>query len=716
MKKIILFSFSICLLIIANSCSKDSNPSNSDDPNTQNPYVQNPDVAENIVLITDSNSQVVSSESDLANGVYKINFTGSVPNIVATDIIIGDAREGFLRKVTSVSANGNTLTMQTTQANMEDVFKNATIEFTTDITETTKSSNIKSQHISINYVAKGVTISGNGLEYNFSNTVLYENGPLTFKITNGTATFDPNFYFKSDYSIFRGLEFLEFKAENAILDIDCDISLNASAGISLPTFEKKLADYDTPLTFLVAGLPVKIVVNTKLVAALNASITSNVHVTTGFKNNYILSTNVKYEKDYWSGNFEVFPTLTPKPVNFSGEVNIAQNLTITPRVSVKFYGVIGPFCEPKMTEDFTFNIASPSLDRDANLKVGLDIKTGIEITIFGYNKEGFANTNSFEEIIWNSPDKIEIISGNNQTGTSGQLLTDPLKVKVADNLGNPLSFVPVYFDVNEGVGSGTVDNTSIITDADGYAEVLLTLGTAEGNQIVNVSARRADGSPITSSVYFLASSSGSNDPNDPNNPGPQNLQIISGNNQTGPAGQLLGTPIKVRATDDLGNPLSNVAVSFYVDPDEGTLSSTSDVTDANGFAEVQLTLGGVVGPHVVHIIAYNNQLHLSASFTVESASVNNNFMTITVTNLLGACDDCDLPGISWSPYGYYEVRLGYGESSNFRVSIDDPNLYLWTCSSDCIWQAYSVPIIVGASIDTDEYNPNHRKLRFTRVD
>jgi len=373
MKKIIALLFVLILI----GCSND------DSINDVNQGEQKPEIQENVVAILSENSQLISSETDLANGIYSIVFSENPPEIVANDILVGDEGEGFLRKVTSVSANGNTLTMQTTQANMEDVFKIATIEFTTDISESSGMNNGKSQELKVNYLAKGVRLSGNGLEYHFSNTVLYQEGPLTFKITNGKATFNPNFSFRSDYSPPAGLSYLNFKANNATLTIDCDISLIASAGVSLPEFSTLLANFNKKILINVAGLPIIVVINTKLVAELSASIDANIDITTGFTNKYTVTTGVKYENDNWTGTFDLISNLTPKPINMGGEVNISQNLTITPRVSVKFYGVIGPYCQPEMTEDFAYNIASPSLDWDSKLKVGLDITTGVDIVIFG---------------------------------------------------------------------------------------------------------------------------------------------------------------------------------------------------------------------------------------------------------------------------------------------------------------------------------------------
>ena len=497
MKNFLKSSLIICLLVCINSCSKSDT---NDTDNFVDSYQQNPDIAENIILIEEERTQILSTDAELLNGIYNVEFSGSVPQIITNDIIIGEEGDGFIRKVISSTVNGNTVSIKTTQANMEDVFKNATIEFTTDISESSKTSNGKTSSISqyqgmtVNYLAKGVTLNGNGLDYDFSNTVLYQGGPLTFKITNGTATFDPNFSFKSEYSLFS-LSYLDFKVDNANLAIDCDLLLNASAGVNLPTFSKTLADFDKKLRFLVGGLPVIVKINTKLVAELNAGIDASFDLTTGFTNNYTITTGVNYANDNWTGIFDYTSSLTPKPINMEGEVNIAQNFTITPKVSVMFYGVIGPYCEPAMTEDFAFNIASPFLDWDSNLKVGLDIKTGVKWDIFSFVKGDYTFPNAnFEETIWSAPESLEIVSGNNQTAEQATQLSEPLKVKVTDVLDNPMSIVPVYFNVTS--GNGTVDNQSVMTDENGFAEVIWTLGDNTETQTLDVTVKKADGTNI----------------------------------------------------------------------------------------------------------------------------------------------------------------------------------------------------------------------------
>ncbi|MFC0605860.1 hypothetical protein [Winogradskyella pulchriflava] len=494
MKKLTIF-FSILIFF---GCSNDD--SNTDE-NTDNQL--DPEVAENVVIILDDNSNLTSSESDLNNGIYNIDFASEVPEINTNDIIVGDEGEGFLRKVISVSSNGNSLSMQTTQATIDDVFNNVNIQFNTDISESSRMANPVSQRTQVNYMRQGVSFNENGLGYDFSNTVLYDDGNATFTITNGNATFDPNFSFNANYSFLGGLDFLEFKADNANLEINCDFDVTVAGSLSLPEFSETLLDYDKFLTFPVAGVPVVVVINTQLVAELNASIDTNVTWLSSWTNTFGVTTGVKYENDNWTGNFDLTAGLEVNSMDFGGQVNIAQNLTITPRASLKFYGVIGPYCQPELTEDFNFNVASPSLDWDAELKAGLNLTTGVDITIFGNTLADFSSTDSYEESIWNAPTSLTIESGNNQTADQGQLLEEPLKVKVTDALDNPMPFVPIYFSVT--AGDGNLDEESVITDENGFAQVLWTLGDNTNPQTVEATVKKANGTNIDT-VTFNANS------------------------------------------------------------------------------------------------------------------------------------------------------------------------------------------------------------------
>jgi hypothetical protein len=83
------------------------------------------------------------------------------------------------------------------------------------------------------------------------------------------------------------------------------------------------------------------------------------------------------------------------------------------------------------------------------------------------------------------------------------------------------------------------------------------------------------------------------------NHSPSNLVLVSGNTQTGTAGQALANPLVVEVTDASGNAVSGVTVNFAVTAGGGSLSATQAITTAVGTASVVWTLGPNVGPNTV---------------------------------------------------------------------------------------------------------------------
>ena len=82
-------------------------------------------------------------------------------------------------------------------------------------------------------------------------------------------------------------------------------------------------------------------------------------------------------------------------------------------------------------------------------------------------------------------------------------------------------------------------------------------------------------------------------------PEPTTLTLISGDNQTGLAGDPLIEPFVVEVRDQYGDPMEGIAVSFAVTAGGGSLSDTSIDTNANGIAQSSLTLGIDAGTNTV---------------------------------------------------------------------------------------------------------------------
>ena len=185
------------------------------------------------------------------------------------------------------------------------------------------------------------------------------------------------------------------------------------------------------------------------------------------------------------------------------------------------------------------------------------------------------------------PTTLSIISGDNQTGLTGALLANPFVVEVRDENGNPLEGVTVTFAVS--AGGGSLSDTSVDTDANGLAQSILTLGGDPGTNTIEVTVEG-----IAKAEIFNAE--GTLPP-----PIPTTLSIVSDDNQTGLTGETLADPFVVDVHDQYGDPIEGVMVTFTVLGGDGVLSTETTTTDANGRAEITLTLGTEPGGYTVEV-------------------------------------------------------------------------------------------------------------------
>ncbi len=452
----------------------------------------------NLKVIDTTVYRLVSDSLEMEQGTYRYQIIGSRKAkdlIVAENIVVGIEIDGYLRKVDEASINGNEMTLTTSDATFEDAFIEGEFSFNAGLTGKGKPALTLTR---ILYLAPGVEISPqkDGFTYNFSNLVLYEGDNVSVTIPQGHFTLDPQFNFDFKFKN-KQVKRLSFYADNAILENSLDVQLNATGSVS-KEYEKTLAKIEKYIGFMAGPVPVIVVITTKLKGKLNCSFDAAFMATTGYTNTNTVSFGVKYEYGNWQRIWNLIPETQLHPINWNGTISLGQNLTIVPEIDIKFYGVAGPYFNLPVWEQLDANLAVPEMNYDATLDVGLDGNIGAEVTIFGktlasYNKELFG----FKKNLYNSPAKLEIVSGNNQTGYVNSPLPAPLKVKVTDSKG--LTYLPsrVHFTIE--TGGGTLSETDLWTDATGFAQTSWTLGALAGEQSVKAEVFKADGTAINSS-------------------------------------------------------------------------------------------------------------------------------------------------------------------------------------------------------------------------
>ena len=138
---------------------------------------------------------------------------------------------------------------------------------------------------------------------------------------------------------------------------------------------------------------------------------------------------------------------------------------------------------------------------------------------------------------------------------------------MVDAAGNPFSRgFPITFEVTGGPANTAVSTSSTLSDVDGYASTRLTAGETIGAVQVTATADGLTGSPVTFSAAVVPGTAATMAPN-------------TGNGQVAVVGTALTTPPSVIVTDDNGDPVPDIIVTFTVASGAGSVTGAVDTTE-----------------------------------------------------------------------------------------------------------------------------------------
>ena len=178
---------------------------------------------------------------------------------------------------------------------------------------------------------------------------------------------------------------------------------------------------------------------------------------------------------------------------------------------------------------------------------------------------------------------IAIFGGNKQVGAQLTAFPLPIVVQLDDVYNNGVPGGTMTFPAPS--SSGSFSPVFAVTDSKGRAQTFYTSGTKSGALAITV----------TSGTLHQGLS-------ETVNPGPPTaLTILSGNSQKAPAGSALPAKIMAKVTDQYGNGIPGVSVTFNDGGVSGSFAASQVVTDAQGRAMVSYTLPPT--PQVVHVTA-----------------------------------------------------------------------------------------------------------------
>ncbi len=203
---------------------------------------------------------------------------------------------------------------------------------------------------------------------------------------------------------------------------------------------------------------------------------------------------------------------------------------------------------------------------------------------------------------------ITTISGGTQSTIVGAAFGTLLQAEVTDASGNPVANAPVFFSVPASGASGSLDASPLVyTNAQGIATAPeLIANHVRGSFVVTATTAGAG----SSAAFSLT-----------NTAVPAHISIMGGNKQQTVVDTSYASPLQVKVTDSSGKPISDIAVEFAVEANNGvgaTFPGSATVfTAANGVATAPaLTAGGTAGTFTVE--AWAAGLAAPAIFTLTS--------------------------------------------------------------------------------------------------
>ncbi|MBB5206818.1 autotransporter domain-containing protein [Chiayiivirga flava] len=176
---------------------------------------------------------------------------------------------------------------------------------------------------------------------------------------------------------------------------------------------------------------------------------------------------------------------------------------------------------------------------------------------------------------------LRVVSGSLQTGPIQTTADFPLLVEVLDSDGEPVAGQPLQWEIAS--GKGTLDSEATVTDDAGRSQTRLTFGTTPGHVLV---LAYLPGQRDDAVEFDLTAIS----------PG---LRIVSGDGQSGAAGEPLADDFVVELDLGAAKALGGVTVTWSVLDGGGSIAPVTGTTDGDGRTSARLTLGPAAGTHRV---------------------------------------------------------------------------------------------------------------------
>jgi chitodextrinase len=369
-------------------------------------------------ILDSTKVQLVQRNDSTGVFVFRV-VAGQAPAIDSGSIIVGAENGGFLRRVHRIERADNTLTLQTTQAYLEEAIRIgdfASTSFTQGETElineeateaarwgpwmvTYLDPNVKLAATSASLSLDGVTISWlpslvfdikDGRKAKISAEIIINKGEVVFEPRMQISGAIDNHRLQRFRTVFTGGIDLNIDEYEARVEIEGGYENKWQL---IPSKKKRrMARAVKPFSFFIGPVPVVGIINKEISLQVTPSVAVSGTFTGLFKTGFEVSAGAEWNRNGgWrpvSGSSSYLDATWPELKDATGSA--AVKIAVVPEISVLFYGVGGPFVN---LEPYAQAEVEAVLSRDAGRTTGLDWETkvalglntniGAKLSIFG---------------------------------------------------------------------------------------------------------------------------------------------------------------------------------------------------------------------------------------------------------------------------------------------------------------------------------------------
>ena len=485
--------------------------------------------------------ELVSDSIDISNGNYIYTGTDNTNGLEIGKVIIDEPSGGTIRRITDIIQTGDMTSVKTEQATLEDLFINTSFKLSTELIY--PSQNLKSASVveiehaltdkdgfihplrviskspegkvlkSASALSKNNNSEGGSLylhlglsdfslwNYSGSFTVPDPNG-LSFTYSGNTKTyikelsltFDPIFKFEADFDlpginwknfkINKGeLRMFKFYSDRSLLDIKKIIYTESNVAYKIGKVFTFNPNYIHTFEFIVGGVPVFVDFVIELKSSISASFGEGAYaITKGFNNKYFITAGASYENKSWS----LIKNIEKEQEVYSFSTHTQNNefrISIYPEVTMQLYSIVGPKLKVGPYLQNKTN-SSNNGNWDESITLGADASVGVTADILGKEIFSLSTTpwNFYSNVLFESPNKLILVAGDNQSGKTGEQLPSKIYIRVENSKGENVEGVQVHF----APAKGSVSQSVVKTDIDGRAQTNWTLSENSGEHTMRV--------------------------------------------------------------------------------------------------------------------------------------------------------------------------------------------------------------------------------------